>query len=76
MLKIVNSEKILVENPDNNLFNLYGSLVWPVVESYWITCLYLFKLKKDNITLDLAKLQSEIQWFGQSLFTERVILHL
>lgn len=26
--------------------------------------------------MSLAKLQSEIQWFGQSIFSERIILHL
>lgn len=26
--------------------------------------------------MEMAKLQSEIQWFGQSIFTERIILHL
>jgi len=31
---------------------------------------------KDNISMEMPKLQSEIQWFGQSIFTERIILHL
>jgi hypothetical protein len=26
--------------------------------------------------MEMPKLQSEIQWFGQSIFTERIILHL
>lgn len=68
--------RLCVPNPESNLFSFYCSLVWPVVESYWISCLYLFKLSKDSLVLPLAKLQSETQWFGQSLFTERIILHL
>lgn len=59
-----------------NYFNFYWSLVWPVVESYWITCLYLFKLLKNNIASPAPKFMSEIQWFGQSLLNERIITHL
>jgi phosphate uptake regulator len=50
--------------------------VWPVVESYWVSCLYLFKLSKDNSVLELDKLQKEIQWFAQSLIMERITLYL
>lgn len=65
-----------INSPDSNIFVFYCSLVWPVVESYWICVLYFFKLIKDNISMEMPKLQSEIQWFGQSIFTERIILHL
>ena len=70
------SMRICVTNPESNMFSFLCSLVWPVIESYWIACLYLFKLMKDGVALPLEKLHSEIQWFGQSLFTERIILHL
>lgn len=69
-------ETVGIPNPDNALVSFYCSLIWPIVESYWICVLYYFKLIKDNIVIETAKLQSEIQWFGQSIFTERIILHL
>ena len=62
--------------PEGNLLSFYCSLIWPIVETYWVSCLYLFKLLKDNLILQTAKLQSEIQWFGQSLITQRIILYL
>lgn len=65
-----------IKNPDSNIFMFYCSLVWPIVESYWICVLYFFKLVKDNVGMEMAKLQSQIQWFGQSIFSERIILHL
>lgn len=73
-----NMTKILVgiRNPESNIFMFYCSLIWPVVESYWICVLYLFKLVRDKRSIETTKLLSEIQWFGQSIFTERIILHL
>lgn len=55
---------------ESNFFQLYHSLVWPVVESYWIACLYLFKLTSS--ALALPKLLQQIQWFGQSLLNDRI----
>jgi hypothetical protein len=34
--------------PNGNLFVLYGSLIWPIIECYWIACLYFFKLKNQK----------------------------
>lgn len=42
-------------NLTGNYLNFYWSLVWPVVESYWVTCLYLFKLLKNGIPIPVAK---------------------
>jgi hypothetical protein len=63
-------------NLTGNYFNFYWSLVWPVVESYWITCLYLFKLLKNATAIPAPKFMTEIQWFGQSLINERISTHL
>jgi hypothetical protein len=61
-------------NPDGNLFVLYGSLIWPIIECYWITCLYFFKLKNQK-PIPIEKFLTEIQWFAQSLISERIITH-
>ena len=37
-----------------------------------MTCLYLFKIKKDSALISLPKLYTQIQWFGQSLVNDRV----
>lgn len=72
----VESEAVVGINLTGNYFTFYWSLVWPVVESYWITCLYMFKLLKTTTVLTSAKFLTEVQWFGQSLFNERIIGHL
>lgn len=59
-----------------NFYTFYWSLVWPIVESYWITCLYLFKLLKNTTSMPSPKFLSEIQWFAQSLINERISTHL
>lgn len=63
-------EKVKGGDLEGNYFQFYWSLVWPVVESYWMACLYLFKL--TSTTLPLQKLLTQIQWFGQSLLNDRL----
>ncbi len=75
MIKI-DGDIVIGKNLTGNHFTFYWSLVWPVVESYWITCLYMFKLLKTTTVLTSTKFLSEVQWFGQSLFNERIIGHL
>ena len=59
-------------NLTSNYYNFYWSLIWPVVESYWVTCLYLFKLESTSEPMALTKLISQIQWFEQSLINDRI----
>ena len=57
---------VVAQDISGNFYNFYWSLVWPVVESYWGVCLYLFKLLK-NPPISADKLNTELQWFAQSL---------
>lgn len=41
------------------------SLVWPLVESYWLTSLYLFNLEKLKTSIPITKLVGQVQWFGE-----------
>lgn len=66
----VQEGKVRGKTLDNIYFQFYWSLVWPIAESYWIACLYLFKLA--STALPLSKLLQQIQWFGQSLLNDRV----
>ncbi len=56
----VDSDLVVGMNLTGNHFTFYWSLVWPVVESYWITCLYMFKLLKT--TTRAVTLQLENNW--------------
>jgi glycerol-3-phosphate O-acyltransferase len=43
------------------------SLIWPLVESYWLTSLYLFNLEKLKTSIPMAKLVGQVQWFGEEM---------
>lgn len=44
------------------------SLIWPLVESYWLTSLYFFNLDKLKTSIPIMKLVGQIQWFGEEMF--------
>ena len=68
----VEGDSVKAINPTSNYYSLYWSLVWPLVESYWITCLYFFKLEKTTTAIPLTKLLTQIQWFAQSLINDHI----
>lgn len=76
VLTIVENNLIVAINLEGNYYSFYWSLVWPIVDSYWITCLYLFKLNKATAAIPLPKLYTQIQWFAQSLMNDRVSSYL
>ena len=54
----------IVANTNSELANIICSLVWPLVESYWMVLLYLFKLHKQSLSVQYSVLLPQIQWFG------------
>lgn len=51
-----------------------SSLVWPLVDTYWVTIVFLFSMRA-NQSLTLQKLIIQIQWFAESLYEERMLEH-
>ena len=44
---------ILIENSvikinNEKMCNFLSSLIWPMVESYWLACVYMFTIKDNN----------------------------
>jgi glycerone phosphate O-acyltransferase/fatty acyl-CoA reductase len=73
--RLIRSQTIIIENEkvkvlDNERIEFLCSLMWPYIDSYWVTCLFLKSLKR---TVGLDQLASQIQWFADSLYEERVI---
>lgn len=52
------------------------SLTWPLVESYWVTSVYLLQLKNNATLFTSNKLTQQIQWYAESLGEERILEHL
>lgn len=51
------------------------SLVWPFIDCYWLSMVFVFSVKDQNQTLSEGKLHQNIQWFAESMYEERVIDH-
>lgn len=55
---------------------LYCSLLWPLIECFWISTLYLISMKysiNKTHTVDLEKLKEYIQWYAESLYEEKIV---
>lgn len=47
MRKIININNNLVTLIDEKLGNFLCSLLWPIIDAYWVSAVYLFTLKRD-----------------------------
>ena len=48
-------------------------LLWPFLESYWISSVFLFSLKPKDTPLSLNQFLQQVQWFAESMYEERII---
>ncbi len=48
------------------------SLVWPMLDSYYITLLFILSVLK-NKSLDATQIPKRVQWFGEALFEDKVV---
>ncbi|CAD8153134.1 unnamed protein product [Paramecium octaurelia] len=54
------------------------SLIWPLVECYWATIVYLYQLKRasdTNTTFELSELITQIQGFAEQMYGEHIMEH-
>jgi glycerone phosphate O-acyltransferase/fatty acyl-CoA reductase len=52
---------VRVADEGENIVSFECSLVWPLVESYWVTVVYLYSIARTNSLLELKKLIPQIQ---------------
>lgn len=62
------------EGKGDEMVTFLSSLVWPLVDTYWVTIVFLFSMRA-NQNLTLQKLIIQIQWFAESLYEERMLEH-
>ena len=60
-------------NKTNGLLFLC-SLIWPFIDSFWLTVVYIYTLFPEKY-ISQNKILSKIQWFAESLFEDNIILH-
>lgn len=49
-----------------------ASIVWPMVDSYYITLLFTVSLLK-NKTVEASLINKRVQWLGESLFLDKTL---
>lgn len=66
-------DKIKVASEGEQLVNFLCGLLWPLIESYWVSAVYLYTLKNREKEMPLEKFELEIQGFAESMFEERTL---
>jgi hypothetical protein len=72
----IDGEMIKYETPNNkpNGLLFLCNLIWPFIDSLWATIVYIYTLFPDKRVSE-DKILSKIQWFGESLYEDNIILH-
>ncbi|CAI2365141.1 unnamed protein product [Moneuplotes crassus] len=83
-LKLMEERKILYleddlmkyETPHNGQNGLLFlcSLIWPFIDTFWLTMVYIYTLFPEN-HVTKEKVLSKIQWFAESLYEDNIVLH-
>lgn len=60
-------------NKPNGLLFLC-SLIWPFIDSFWLTLVYIYTLFPTS-KVDEAKILNKIQWFAESLYEDNIVVH-
>lgn len=70
---VQDGDKIKVAKKGEELIKFLCYLLWPFIESYWVTSVFLFALKGREHATPYEKFTSEIQGFAESMYDERIL---
>ena len=62
------------EAKGDQMVTFLSSLLWPLVDTYWVTIVFLFSMRA-NQGMTHQKLVIQIQWFAESLYEDRMLDH-
>ena len=71
-LQINSDNKIIIHPEGENTVNYLNSLIWPFVDTYWLTIMYIISLVPSKFVAE-SKILSKIQSFADSLYQEQII---
>ena len=66
--------KYQTPNDETNGLLFLCSLIWPFIDSYWLTIVYIYTLFPDKFVPE-DKILSKIQWFAESLYEDNIVVH-
>lgn len=66
-------EGLIVIHPEGeNHINYLNSLIWPFIDTYWVTFVFIFSLVPSKFVQE-SKMYEKIQWFAQSLYEDQIM---
>jgi hypothetical protein len=70
---VINGEgKIHLNNENESSVLFAASIIWPIIDTYYIVALFLISINRDT-ELDKVEILKKIQWLGESLYEDRTI---
>jgi len=63
------------ENSGEDYMSYFCSLLWPFIESYWVTFVFMFSLKTRKSPPTPDSFLHECQWFAETMYEERLLEH-
>jgi len=65
-------DKVVIHPEGENQINYLNSLVWPFIDTYWVTFVFIFSLVPSKFVQE-GKILEKIQWFAESLYEDQII---
>jgi len=69
----LDDQKIKVLKKGEELMSYLCHLLWPFIETYYITSVFLFALKNREDSTPFEKFTLEVQGFAESMYEERIL---
>ena len=66
------NDKIFVHPDGENMINFLNSLIWPFIDTYWVSFVFIFSLVPSKFVQE-GKIIEKIQWFAESLYEDQII---
>lgn len=64
--------KIVLNSSRENYISFLNSLIWPFIDTYWVTFVFIFSLVPGKFVQE-GKMYEKVQWFAQSLYEDQII---
>ena len=71
-LAVNENDKILLHPDGENTINFLNSLIWPFIDTYWVSFVFIFSLVPSKFVQE-SKIYEKIQWFAESLYEDQII---
>jgi len=65
----VKDSLVSLKSTGEGLLLMMGSIVWPMIDTYYVVLLYSLTLVKQKNILD-ANFPKDVQWMAETLFIE------